>query len=311
MQHSMRRTGSGMSKCVPAISSRVRVARVLHPVPEALLPSMRRAGSASRAATASSSEPPGTILSRHLGHLVLDALELLEAPRIGLFEVDRGAEEVARPQGVPLAPDGVLVPPAGDEVRVEPPAEGRERVAGLAACRCRSPRRPSTSERAARPRRSRRRLLARPAAQLRRDHGELPFRGDVAAGGLLGQRLTVGVERRRDRGEAGVDVRPGLLALGRHQVEHGPDLVQAAGQHRDLGLRDARLVELDVEPEALQERLLGDLLALVGRLGRGGLGEGATVRSARAAYPSGERSLNRWSWPGRPRKVPRPGPRAA
>ena len=63
----MRRTGSGMSKCVPCSSAMARSASVLHPVAERLLAlRSRRAGSASSAATASSTVPPGTILSARL-----------------------------------------------------------------------------------------------------------------------------------------------------------------------------------------------------------------------------------------------------
>jgi hypothetical protein len=61
-----------------------------------------------------------------------DARELLEAPLVGLVEVDRGAEEVARPQRVALAACGVGLRCLRRELVAQ---EGREAGVGLARCR--------------------------------------------------------------------------------------------------------------------------------------------------------------------------------
>ena len=65
--------------------------------------------------------------------------------------------------------------------------------------------------------------------------------------------------------EPGGDVAPGLLGLGRHQVEDRPDLLRLAADHADPGRGDVRLVELDLQAEPLQHRLLRGVLPLVAR----------------------------------------------
>jgi hypothetical protein len=71
-------------------------------------------------------------------HLGLDAVQLLPAPRVGLVEVDLGAEVVAGVAGVLLAPDRLLVPAARGELLLEERRELGERRARGTACRARS-----------------------------------------------------------------------------------------------------------------------------------------------------------------------------
>ena len=62
-RHSIVRIGSGMSKCTSAISATVRSASSCIQSRKRSRPSMERAGSPSRAATASSTVLPGTMRS--------------------------------------------------------------------------------------------------------------------------------------------------------------------------------------------------------------------------------------------------------
>ena len=243
----MRRTGSGMSKCVSDMSSRVRVARSCIQSRKFSLPVIRRRGVRLERGDRLVEGAARHDLVGHPSHLVLDAPELVEGPGVGLLEVDRRAEEVARAQGVRLAANGVLVPASGGELRLEtsgrrrrprhsPPARAGR---GWRAAR-------ATSDLAAR---STKKLppvalLAGPVPHLRGDRAELALRRHVAVVGLLGQRRAVPVQGRGDRCETGVDVRPRLLAVRGHQVEDRAHLVQPAGQDRDLGLGNVRLARI-------------------------------------------------------------------
>src|SRR3954447_24623922 len=130
IRHSIRRIGSGMSKCTSAISLSVRSASSCIHAANASLPTMRRAGSASSASTASSIVPARDDLVGDLRHLVLDAGELVLAPVVGLIEVDRGAEEVAGAAAVHLAPTGLGPAAARRELVLKPAARLGGRLAG-------------------------------------------------------------------------------------------------------------------------------------------------------------------------------------
>src|SRR3954447_4559072 len=129
IRHSIRRIGSGMSKCTSAISLSVRSASSCIHAANASLPTMRRAGSASSASTASSIVPARDDLVGDLRHLVLDAGELVLAPVVGLLEVDRGAEEVAGAAAVHLAPTGLGPAAAWRELVLKPAARLGGRLA--------------------------------------------------------------------------------------------------------------------------------------------------------------------------------------
>ena len=139
MRHSMRRTGSGMSKWTPASSSTVRSASSCIQSRNASLPSMNRAGSSSSSCAASAMVPPGTNPSAIVLHLVLDAPQLLPAPGVGLLEVHPGAEEVAGGQLVVLAAHRVVVPAlrrhlVGEEAAERGDGLGRLRGVPLEVC---------------------------------------------------------------------------------------------------------------------------------------------------------------------------------
>ena len=104
---------------------------------------------------------------------------------------------------------------------------------------------------------------------------DLPDGGDVAVAGLGGQGLPHLLQGRLDRAQPGGDVAPGVLALGRHQVEDRPDLLCLPADHADPGRGDVRLVELDLQAEPLQHGLLRGVLALVARRGGVQRGDGA------------------------------------
>ena len=130
-------------------------------------------------------------------------------------------------------------------------------------------------------------LLAGPVADLRRDVGVLAAGDDAAAGRLLGEGTAVAGEHAGDGGEPGVDVGPGLLALGRHQVEGLAHVVERAGDDAELGAGEARVGELLLQPQPLEERVAGHRLALVDRLGRPGRREGLAVELLAGREPVG------------------------
>ena len=72
-----------------------------------------------------------------------------------------------------------------------------------------------------------------------------------------------------DGAQPGGDVAPGILGIGRHQVEDRPDLLCLAADHAHPGRRDVGLVELDLQAQPLQHRLLRGVLPLIA--GRGGV----------------------------------------
>ena len=176
-------------------------------------------------------------------HLVLEALELLEAPGVGLVQVDLGAEEVARAEGVPLAADGVLV--AAARARARRRGTGRTSAIGVAGragrCRSRSPR-SAVDVGPRRPGRGRscRRPPVGPAAHCSATASSCRLAATWPASAACGRAWRGSPRGRPGSPRAGRRCWPGLLALGRHQVEHRADLVQPAGDHGDLGLRRRR-----------------------------------------------------------------------
>ena len=131
-------------------------------------------------------------------HVVVEALELLPAPGVGLLEVDRRAEEVAAGQGVVLAPDGLLARGPAARARRTGRARSRRRPRWpRAACsRIRSGQL-AGRRRSARPgrRRSRR---PRPSGRSSRGSARRPRRTaprrHLAAGGLVGERDAVALD---------------------------------------------------------------------------------------------------------------------
>ena len=83
----------------------------------------RASGSASRCSITVSTSAPGMMRSATCAHRVLDAVQLLPTPRVGLVEVELDAVEVARIQRVALATDRVVL--ATRAARTPRPGSGR------------------------------------------------------------------------------------------------------------------------------------------------------------------------------------------
>ena len=105
--HSIRRTGSGMSKWTPASSSMVRSARSCIQPRNASRPCTTCEASLLEVGHRLGVRRPGENPVGGRVEVVGEPLELLPAPRVRLLEVDPGAEEVARVQRVAVAADGV------------------------------------------------------------------------------------------------------------------------------------------------------------------------------------------------------------
>ena len=266
------------------------------------LPS-RRAGSASRAATASETLPPGTIRLLVATMSSVSRFSSSQPHAVGLLEVDGGAEELARRQGVPLAPDRLAVATARRELGLEPAAELGVRRAGGA-------RRAATARRGAPPvprrrgwRRSRRSSPSWPVQ--RRTWPAISaycrFATTRPRVGLAGQRRPVAGQGVGDAGQPGGDVVPALLGVGGHQVERLADRVRPAADHRELAA--ARSRPRPSRPRApTRSRNASRATA-----SRSSTGTVARIRSSarraassRASKPSGERSGSSWSWPAMP-----------
>ena len=64
-----------------------------------------------------------------------------------------------------------------------------------------------------------------------------------------------------------------LLGRGRHQVEHLADVLHGRGDHVQLRQVLPGLGELEIQPDPLAHRVLGDAVGLVGRGDLGEVGE--------------------------------------
>ena len=134
--HSIARSGSAMSKCVPVRSASVRSARscIQSRNASASVELPCRVGVEGGHGVGHRGTGAGD-LRRRSRHLGLDAVQLLPAPRVGLVEVDHGAEEVAGVAGVVLAAHGLLVARRGASSSSRKVAGVGERRAGrLGVC---------------------------------------------------------------------------------------------------------------------------------------------------------------------------------
>ena len=260
----MRRIGAGMSKWTSAIAVIVRSARLLHPLAERLA-ALDHAGRigvevGDRGVDAGAGEDP-------LGggvHQVGQPLQLGPAPGVGLVEVDLRAEEVAARERVDLPPDPLALRALRLELvgEVQPERRGGgargtrqgSQLGAVAALQAVDEAEVEVARLAG---------LPGPAAHLLGHLGVLPRRDDVALARLVGERHAQALEGGGYAGQAGRDGRDGLRALGRHQVEDPADLVQGAPQHRHARAVDARLLQLDLQPGPLEERVLRRRLAVV------------------------------------------------
>ena len=248
------------------------VGELLHPVAELLLALDRAARVGVEASTASSIVAAGLDPVGRPRHLVLDALQLVPAPRVRLVEVDLGAQERPGLRRVALAADAVAIAAARQQVALEELAEVRERRGGASqrAAAARSAEAVGHG-RPARPG-PRKKLPPSPLVPVQPGPARRWPRSAAWPRRAPRRRSSASVCRYcvdgvRDAPPAAEPMlRPRLLVVGAHQVERAAELVQLADDHADLRLRRPRGVLVErrrVMP--LDERVLGDLLALVDR----------------------------------------------
>ena len=93
-------------------------------------PSIARVGSVSRCSITTSTSAPGIDALGDLAHGVLDAVQLVPPPRVGLVEVELDAVEVLRVHRVALAPDRVVLVGVWRVLLDEEPPERGVRLGG-------------------------------------------------------------------------------------------------------------------------------------------------------------------------------------
>jgi hypothetical protein len=190
-------------------------------------------------------------------------VELLEAPGVGLVEVDGGAEEEAGGELVVL-PTGRLVGAApGREVVAQEagqfPGGRRGRLSGVVeltpqvAVGRKAAGEPPVEVIAAR---------VGPGLELLGRLDDLGGGADVAGVGRREQRALVLLDGPGEPVHPGGDVGHRLLAVGGHQVEGRTRLVEGAGDHVDLARDLARVVALEPEAQPLLHGGLGHPLGL-------------------------------------------------
>ena len=201
-------------------------------------------------------EPGHGLLGRRAGAVQLrgdglllgdDASQLVEAPLVGLVQVDGRAEEEAREALVPLAADAVGL--AGP-VREPAQALGQAAVGGGGLLGVRG-------QLAAQPLGCRlgggelreERALAGELLGLRDADPDLPLRRERQLRALrrVADGLQVAVDCGRHRPEAGGDGGPVVLGGGGHQVEDHPDRLDGRRDVVDLGVVLAGLVQLQLK----------------------------------------------------------------
>ncbi len=255
------------------------VGQLLHPVAEGLLALDPAGGVGVERGDRLVNGSPGHDLVGDRSHIGLDPRELLETPRIGLLQVDRGPEEVPRLELIALAPDGLLVAaqrrqllPQESRVVDRCPSRrlggavevGRDRI-----CQVPGPLDP--------PHQSRPEVVAiggNPDVALLGDLEYLLARADMSVLGRLRERVARLGERGRHGGHPGGDVGGRLLTRGGHEIEDRPYGVQSAADDVDLTGDDASVVPLEGQPQPLLHGLLGYRLRLVSGGDQVKLGEG-------------------------------------
>ena len=221
-----------------------------------------------------------------------DPVQLVHAPRVGLFEVDGGAQEFARGQGVAIPADGVPLGCGGQQFAAQEVHQGPVgRPGGFGA-------RPQAfgqfgREAAAvvvgrRAQRSVGRQRCEETVLGRVPLGLLNHVVDLATGGHQpalppgAQRGDVPVHSGRNIRQAAGDVPPLLHRVRGHQVENSPDALRRALDIIQLGQVPACRVQLQQQSQALTHRMQRDAVHVVlrgqrlqvlqrvpGRLGKG------------------------------------------
>ena len=207
------------------------VGELLHPVAERLLARDGAVGVGVERGDGVVDGAAGDDLVGDGSHLVLDPVQLVEAPGVRLVEVDLGAEEVPRLRDVRRAADAVR----GHVRAGRAPRRGSARTRRTpppprVACSSRRCRRDAgmPSERATSSAKKSPALPSWPVHErtcpasrpIWRVAETSPWSADRVEG------RAVVVDRRGNAGEPRVDVGPVLLGRRRHQVEHAADRVQ-------------------------------------------------------------------------------------
>ncbi len=245
------------------------VGEVLHPGPEVLpagdLP--RRVGVKLRDRLldcAAGNDQPGDPV-----HLRLEPEYLAPSPGVGLVEIDRRAEELARRERVPVAADSVVIRRQRQQISLKEPAE---------LCRRRGGSFGSAGQ--VRKHRARRAGAAdqpgvetpvwrRPVRALPRALDDLAARRNVSLARSFGVgALQVRVSSRDSR-HTRREIAVRFIAFDRHQVEDLAHALDPAGNDIQIAGRLARVVQLDSQAEPLQHRGARRVLALGARLGLG------------------------------------------
>ena len=214
----------------------------------------------------------------HLPHLLVQPGALLDAPAVGLLEVDRGADEVARHQAVPLDPAGVLLGRGVEQLGAEEVTHAPVGVGGLS--RGRGQRLLGvTGEGFAVDRRAGDQRGEVPV--VRREVGALlDALVDLAAGGHVTlvasgeQRLLVLAECCRQLGHPGGERRPARLGVLGHEVEDVAQVLQRGRDDVERHLVEAGRVDLLVQLEPVAQRGDRHAVDVVDRfdVGQGGQG---------------------------------------
>ena len=267
MPTSHRSSGSGMSNCQPfEPSGRGFVDDLLQPVAV-------RVGAVEQLRRIAVEVVAHLLEARRTGKdplaldalLRLDARQLLPRPRVGLVEVELGAEHEARPEAVPLLAAAELVGRRRQVLGAQPRPELRVR-----RCRLALPRRDSVGQL--------REVALGPRRGLRGDgFDRRPWR-DPSVGEPDRERLPVAGERGGHVAKASRHPVEVVGARLRHEVEHHAHRRGRRRQVADLTLPFARLDQTDQALDGIEEEQLPEPLGLVLGLGRPQLGRGAAVQ---------------------------------
>ena len=264
-------------------------------------------GSASRISTAALDAGARLELPGDLGHLRVQVGHLTLAPGVGLLEVDRGAQEVARLELVALPPAGVRLGGMGRAAPARASRQSRRMPLTLPARRPRArlaalPSRGPSLVSGVGDQAGEVAVLGSQVARLLGAGRHLAGRSDQPALARREERLAVLLERVGDARHPRRDGAPLGLGARRHEVDDVADRLERRGDDVERHLVEAGGVAVLGDPESLGHRRHGDPVDVVDRGRVGQLVEDGAAQVARGPrMPAGERSSSSSSRPGTPR----------